>query len=392
MRYFFIAGEASGDLHAANLMKALKLQDAEATFAFMGGDKMAEIAQKPPIIHYRSLAFMGFEQVVRNIFSIHKKGKLMQKKLLEFSPDIVIPVDFGGFNFRYILPFVHRELPETSVIYYIPPKVWAWKKYRVRALKKYCSRVLCILPFEETFLQKADVPAHYTGNPCVDAVGAYYASYGKEEYKQKIVEQAFTIPEAKKDLLIALLPGSRRQELKSNLPLMIETLRTYYPDLYPVIGGAPGLTIEDYRLFLPQDYPIQIVFDATYTLLAGCKLALVTSGTATLETALIGTPQVVCYRANGRRWMNWAFKNLFPIRYFSLVNLILGRPLVKELLAAEASLDNLRLAIDNLLRAPHLITEGYDELRLLLGNTPASERAADQIVASINAKKNSPRE
>lgn len=383
MRYFLIAGEASGDLHAAHLMRAIRLRDTEAAFAFMGGDKMAEIAQCAPIVHYKDVAFMGFEQVVRNFFSIQQKGKLVQKKLLDFAPDVVIPVDFGGFNFRYILPFVHRHLPQTRLIYYIPPKVWAWKKGRVRTLRKFCAETLCILPFEEDFLKQHKVSSLYIGNPCIDAVGNYYAKHGEEVFKNQLLAQCTSIPSEKKDSLVAILPGSRRQELKSNLPLMVETLRTSFPHLHPIIAGAPGLTTEDYHPFIPNDYPIEILFNSTYTLLAGAKVALVTSGTATLETALIGTPQVVCYRAGGARWMNWAFEHLFPIRYFSLVNLILDRPLVKELLAADATPLNLRLALQEVLDVPYPIMEGYHQLRSLLGEQPASERAAKHIVESI---------
>lgn len=389
MRYFIIAGEASGDLHAANLIKAIKEEDPEAEFAFMGGDKMARESRTPPIVHYREVAFMGFGQVLRNFFSIHRIGKLIQKCMVEFAPDVIIPVDFGGFNFRYILPFVHKNLPSAHLFYYIPPKIWAWKKSRVHTLKRYCSKVLCILPFEEKFLESYGISAFYAGNPCIDAVDKYRNSYGKEEYKEAVVRRSPSLSLSQKEHIVALLPGSRRQELRSNLALMLETLHSSYPHLYPIIAGAPGLTEADYAPFIPQNCPVPILFNATYELLAAAKFALVTSGTATLETALIGTPQVVCYRANGSRWMNWAFKKFFPIRYFSLVNLILDEPLVEELLAADASPHKLRLAIESLLLSPERITDGYKRLHTLLGETPSSQRAAREIVAQASLYKRS---
>lgn len=379
MRYFLIAGEASGDMHAANLMSALRAIDSGALFAFMGGDKMSAVAQRTPVVHYREVAYMGIGPVLRNLRTIAQKGSVVQEALLRFNPDVVIPVDFGGFNFKYILPFVRKQLPNAYLPYYIPPKVWAWKKWRVNALRKQCSEVLCILPFEEAFLQQHNVRASYIGNPCVDAVDSYWDNYGKPE-RQEHLRQLLADQSEDSRPIIAILAGSRRQELKSNLPLMLETVRDYYPHLRPVIAGAPALSEEDYRPYLLEQNPVKILFGATYDLLAGAQIALVTSGTATLETALIGTPQVVCYRANGKRVMNWAFQHLFPIRYFSLVNLIADAPLVTELLAADATHTNLKRAIDTLLNNSDTLHKGYQQVRTLLGREHCSQIAAQRIV------------
>ncbi len=376
MRYFLIAGEASGDLHGAHLIRAIRQEDSCATFSFMGGDLMAKEAGNIPIIHYRTMAFMGFFPVLLHLADIHKAAMKVQKAIVDFNPDVVIPIDYSGFNFRYILPFVHKKVAKASLFYYIPPKVWAWKKGRVADLKRYCSQVFSIFPFEQDFLKSRCVNAHYVGNPCVDAVGKYWNLWGTAEIKDRIADLPIS-----GQPYVALLPGSRQSEVKSNLPLMLKTLNTYYPTYPCIIAGAPGLDLDFYKPLI-QGYNVQVFFDRTYDLLAGADFALVTSGTATLETALIGTPQIVCYRSIGLSLVNWIF-SLFPIRYFSLVNLVAQAPVIEELLSAQVTPQQLHQAIERLLVSKEKISEGYSHIRKQLGRHPVARTTAQLITHSI---------
>lgn len=365
MRYFLIAGEASGDLHGANLIQALKAQDPCATFAFMGGERMAMAAGVAPVVHYREIAFMGFLSVIKHAKDIARVASFLQDAIRSFTPEVVIPIDASGFNFRYILPFVQQELPQAAIFYYIPPKVWAWRKWRTKTLRKYVRKVLCILPFEESFFKNRGVEATFIGNPCVDAVGDYSNSWGKKK--------GDTTPP-----YVALLAGSRKGEIRSNLPIMLETMRRYYPQHLCVIAGAPGVDTSFYAPFI-EGHEASLRFDSTYDILSKADFALVTSGTATLETALIGTPQIVCYHSRGWRIENILFK-FFSVRYFSLVNLILNAPLVEELLAAEVTPERLHRAIQRLQSRHSEIVAGYDTIRQTLGTSPASHRAARHIL------------
>ncbi|WP_315555838.1 lipid-A-disaccharide synthase [Porphyromonas endodontalis] len=379
MRYFLIAGEASGDLHGAHLIRAIKAEDPSATFAFMGGDQMAYEAGRRPIVHYSKVAFMGFISVLRHLPEIRSAAHLVQQEIKDFDPHVVIPIDYSGFNFRYILPFVDKALPRTSVFYYIPPKVWAWKKRRTKKLRTLCTQVLSILPFEEEFLIRHKVNAYYVGNPCVDAVGKYWDTWGDPQMKIALCNKTpqLTIERP----IVAILAGSRRAEIKHNLPLMLSTLRTYYPEYQCVVAGAPGIEAEFYTPLI-QGHKAEVLFGQTYSILAAADFALVTSGTATLETALIGTPQIVCYRSIGSPLVNWAFSRL-SISYFSLVNLILDTPLLEELLAAKATPEHLHSAIERLLSSTQQISEGYARLRSQLGRVPAARTAAQVITRSI---------
>lgn len=378
MRYFLVAGEASGDLHGANLIRALKEKDAEATFAFVGGDMMQAEAGTAPIVHYSEIALMGFLAVFARMRAIARAGRCMQEALRQFAPQRIVAIDSSGFNFQYLIPYAHRHFPNTPLIYYIVPKLWAWRERRIRILKRYNPTLLVILPFEEKYFARHGLDATYVGNPSVEAIGDYLASYGKEEFRKSFFAKHRELDLEKP--LIALLPGSRSQELRDNLPLMLQTIRKHFPQYSPLIAGAPGRDLSDYAPYLHQHTEARVLFGETFHLLAASKLALVTSGTATLETALIGTPQVVCYRMNGSRFVNWAFKRFMKVPYFSLVNLIAEKPIVAELLGSQANEENLRNNIEELLRKPAEITQGYNLVREILGTQKASHNAAQVVI------------
>lgn len=380
MRYFLVAGEASGDLHAANLIKAILSQDSSAEFVFMGGEKMAAAAGCAPVVHYREIAFMGIAAVLKHYRGIDKAGKRMQAALLRFTPDHIVPVDSSGFNFRYLLPFAKRYLPSACISYYIVPKVWAWRSGRIKTLKRYCDKLLVIFPFEKEYFSRHGVDAIFVGNPCVNAVGKFLRSHGTETARAHLLQLLPTLDSQKP--ILALLAGSREQELRDNLPLMLRCAANHFPEYTPIIAGAPGRTPEDYTpyLQLEEGRRVQLFFDVTYPLLAAADMAVVTSGTATLETALIGTPQVVCYRMGGSRLANFTFRHLLPIPYFSPVNLIVGREMVEELLAADATEEKLAAALHRLKANLSEIREGYDELANLLEKKIVSEEAAKAII------------
>lgn len=365
MRYFIVVGEASADLHASKLIEALRQMDAEATFAFMGGELMAEASGVEPIVHYKEVAFMGFLPVLRNFAKIRRSARVVQQAILDFRPDVLIPVDFAGFNLRYILPFVKKHLT-CPIYYYIAPKLWAWQAGRIKALRKYVDLMLCILPFEEKYFSERGLPTLYVGNPCVDAT-----------------LEARCTQDIKPTEQIALLPGSRQQELASNLPEMLRATVAYAERYRVVVAGAPGLTPEDYTEYLRHYPDVELCFGATYRMVQTSRVALVTSGTATLEVALLGTPQIVLYRMGGQRWIRWVFKHFFSTPYISLVNLILGREAVPELLGAEARWQEIRNHLVALLAdtsARSLQLSSIEQLRKTLGQTSSSVLAAQAII------------
>ena len=369
MRYFIIVGEASADLHASRLVEAIKLRDAEASFAFMGGDLLAEVTGEKPIVHYRDVAFMGLIPVLMNYSKIKSAANRVQRAMLDFKPDVVIPVDYAGFNLRYILPFVKKHL-SAKLIYYIPPKLWAWKAGRIKTLRKYVDLLLCILPFEEQYFSERGVNSCYVGNPCVDATLDYYIQ-GEGARKEQI----------------AILPGSRKQELKSNLALMLESVRPYTDKYHIVVAGAPGLNKEDYQPYMSDYEHVEVVFGNTYNLVSTSKLALVTSGTATLETALLGTPEIVFYRMGGQRIARWVFETFFSVPFISLVNLILGRALVPELIGSEVNVSRIRQEIDTLLDTSNYAKqiEGIGELRNTLGQERTGKLASEAILDYVKS-------
>ncbi len=373
MKYFIVAGEASGDLHASNLMKALKEEDPAAEFAFFGGDLM--LAQGGRLIkHYRELAFMGFIPVLLNLRTILKNMKICQKEILNFNPDRLILVDYPGFNLK-IAKYVHTHT-DIPVYYYISPKVWAWKEYRVKSFKKYVDRMFCILPFEVDFFKKHNYKVEYVGNPTVDAVADYFdknASDTKELfYKENNLDCK---------PIVALLAGSRRQEIKDNLPHMLESIKKY-DDYQFVIAGAPGIETDYYQQYISA-YSCRVVFGQTYRLLRYADLALVTSGTATLETALFRVPQVVCYKTPIPQIVYWVFKNVLHTKYISLVNLIADKEIVQELFSKFFSVEAIRKEVDRLLNDESYkakMIEGYDKVISILGQPGASSCAAKKML------------
>lgn len=364
MKYYIIAGEASGDLHASNLMKELKKKDQQAEFRFWGGDLMQE--QGGTLVkHYRDLAFMGFAEVLMNLRTILGNIKFCKKDIENYRPDAVILVDYPGFNLR-IAEFV-KSLG-IKVYYYVSPQIWAWKTGRVHTIKKFVDRMFVILPFEKDFYQKYDYEVHFVGHPLLDAMKDLPELH-LAEFKSK-----HQLDERK---IIALLPGSRKQEIKVKLPIMLSVVKDF-PDYQFVVAGAPSQDENFYREVGGKD--LKIIFGKTYDLLRSADAALVTSGTATLETALLNTPEVVCYKGSrisyeiGKRVVKY-------VKYISLVNLIMDREVVKELIQNELTTSNLKSELTKILNEPKRseILNDYTELRKILGGAGASERTAELI-------------
>lgn len=378
MKYLLIAGEASGDEHGARLIASLKAVDAEAAFAFIGGDKMAQQAGVAPLYHYREIAVMGFTSVLRSMRKIGHAAQLLQEEMTSNPPDVVIPIDYGGFNLRYTLPMAHRH--GVPVVYYIPPKVWASRRRRIKRLKSYTDLCLTILPFEADYLSQRGVSARYVGNPSIQSVG-------------KLLESNAKLCDTARPY-IALLPGSREAEIARNLPIMCQAIDLLPAPWRAVIAGAPSIDRERYTPYINER--IELVTDETLPLLAGASAALVTSGTATLETALIGTPQVVAYRLPAGRLVRWAFDHLLPIRYFSLVNLIAECPVVEELLGDKVTPQRLAQALTPLLdregSAYQAQQAHYDEVRQRLDpSRVASQVAAETIYHALTTQWEPPR-
>lgn len=375
MRYFLIAGEASGDLHASNLMAALKEKDPEADFRFFGGDLMQAVGGTL-VKHYREMAFMGFIPVLLNLRTILKNMKTCEEDIRQYQPDVVILIDYPGFNLK-IAKYVKTVL-HLPVYYYISPKIWAWKQYRIKDFRRYVDRMFCILPFETEFFRKLNYAVDYVGNPSVDSVAQHCE-------KQSSLPDTFLADESLPDKpILALLAGSRRQEIKDNLPTMLEVAASY-PDYQPVIAGAPGLEPEYYRQYIGH-HPARIVFGKTYDLLQHSRAALVTSGTATLETSLFRVPQVVCYYMPGGALVNFIFRHFFHTPYISLVNLIAGREVVQELFGSRFSKQQIHDELERIIHdtpSRSEMLEGYDEVIRLLGKPGASRRTAELIFQAL---------
>lgn len=369
MKYYLIAGEASGDLHGSNLVRELKKKDEQATLRCWGGDLMEE-AGATVVKHYRDLAFMGFIEVIKNLSTILNNLKFCKADITAFKPDVIVLIDYPGFNLR-IAKWAKEE--GYKVIYYISPQVWAWKESRVKMIRNVVDKMLVILPFEKEFYEtKWDYKVDYVGHPLVQVVHDFQAKNPPaNEYSKPV---------------IALLPGSRKQELKVKLPVMLAASRAF-PQYQFVVAKAASLD-EDFYQELLKEFPlVQSVKNKTYALLAQSTAALVTSGTATLETALFGVPQVVCYKGSP---VSYAIaKRLLKIRYISLVNLIMDKPVVKELIQHEMTVDNivkeLRIILEDEKRKAEIRSD-YHQLKTLLqqgGN--ASEKAAEIIVNFLKA-------
>ena len=363
MKYLLIAGEASGDEHGARLIASLKAVDAKAAFAFIGGDKMAQQAGIAPLYHYREIAVMGFTSVLRSMRKIRLAAHLLQEEMRSNPPDVVIPIDYGGFNLRYTLPMAHRH--GVPVVYYIPPKVWASRRRRIKRLQSYTDLCLTILPFEADYLSQRGVTARYVGNPSIQSVGKLLDS------NAKLCDTARPY--------IALLPGSREAEIARNLPIMCRAVDLLPAPWRAVIAGAPSIDRAHYTPYLSER--IELVSDETLPLLAGASAALVTSGTATLETALIGTPQVVAYRLPAGRLARWAFDHLLPIRYFSLVNLIAESPVVEELLGDAVTPQRLVQALNPLLDRESTAYQTQQAQYRMVRQRLEPSRVASQVAA-----------
>ena len=377
MKYYLIVGEASGDLHASNLMKALKATDPEAQFRFFGGDLMSAVGGER-VKHYRELAYMGFVPVLLHLRTIFSNMSRCKKDIVEWNPDVLILVDYPGFNLS-IAQYV-RKNTSIPVYYYISPKIWAWKEYRIKNIKRDVDELFSILPFEVDFFAGHNYKIHYIGNPCVDAVDAFLKN--DNESRESFLE-SFSLPDKP---VVALLAGSRKQEIESNLQMMLQAMKAY-PDYQPVIAAAPGIEQEFYTPFLSKG--ARIVYGNTYRLLKHSHAALVTSGTATLETALFRVPQVVCYATPMPKLYSWLKKHFLKVKYVSLVNLISGCEVVRELVAADMNVDNVKLEIGKLLgdtKERVGMLKGYDRMIEILGEAGASEHAASIMVKLLKKR------
>ncbi len=381
MKYYIIVGEASGDLHASRLMRSLRKVDSKADFRFFGGDLMSE-AGGTRVKHYRELAYMGFVPVLLHLRTIFKNMALCKQDIVEWKPDVVILVDYPGFNLD-IAKFLHANT-SIPVYYYISPKIWAWKEYRIKNIKRDISEMFSILPFEVQFYEgKHHFPIHYVGNPTADEVTEFKASYTEtfEDFCRKNSLQA-------DKPVIALLAGSRRQEIKDNLPAMLEAASRYADKYQLVVAGAPSIPHEYYSKFI-SGHDVSIVYNQTYPLLAHSCAALVTSGTATLETALFGVPQVVCYETPIPKVIAFLRKHLIKVRYISLVNLIADKSVVTELVADTFSVENIARELGRLLPgepARTAMLDGYAEVKKRLGKENAPDNAANIMVKLLSEK------
>lgn len=375
MKYYLIAGEASGDLHASNLMQAIKEQDDNAEFRFFGGDLMQQVGGTL-VKHYRELAFMGFIPVLLNLRTILRNLEVCKKDILKFSPDVVILVDYPGFNLK-IAKYLNLNT-SIPVTYYISPKIWAWKEYRIKSFKKYVDQMLSILPFEVDFYKKHNYPVNYVGNPTVDAI------VNRKDSNQTF--QEFIEKNKLEDKpIIAILAGSRKQEIEDNLPSMLKAIEMFKSHQI-VIAGAPGIEESLYDEFIPQKNA-SLIFGQTYNILAQANAALVTSGTATLEAALLNVPQVVCYKTPVPKLSYWAFKNILHTPYISLVNLIANKEVVKELFAKFFSVENIHDETEKLLfdsRYRQKMLDEYQLIQDILGKENASEKAAKLIYTRLS--------
>lgn len=377
MKYYLVVGEASGDLHASNLMHSLKKLDKDADFRFFGGDLMKTVGGSL-VKHYREMAFMGFIPVIMNGRTILRNLSFCKRDIAEYNPDAVILVDYPGFNLK-IAKYVKTQL-KLPVYYYISPKVWAWKEYRVRSFKKYVDEMLCILPFEVNFFKKHQYDVHYVGNPTVDAIV-------NRSHKDETFIDFIESNNLQDKPIIALLAGSRKQEIADNLPSMLESVLSYADGYQFIIAGAPGITPDFYEKYIKSNSGAVVLFDQTYRILAQSDAALVTSGTATLETAILDVPQVVCYRVAAPKLSSWAFKNILHTPYISLVNLICGREIVKEYFANSFTVDNVRRELGQLLHVQRYrqnMLNNYKEMREILGESGASDKAAEVIYTKTN--------
>ena len=374
MKYFLIAGEASGDLHASHLMASLKQEDPEAEFHYLGGDLMAEQAGVQPIIHYRDMAYMGFMDVVKHLGKILGFLGTARHAIDEWRPDAVILVDYPSFNLK-VAKYAHNI--GIPVHYFISPKVWVWKEWRVKDIRRYVDHMYCILPFEPEWYQERGYTATYVGNPTVQEVSQNSRDF--PDFAGFIAQ--YGLPDRP---IIALVPGSRVREIRDNLPLMLETAARH-PEYQAVIAGAPSINEDLYREVM-GDQVVPVLRDATYPLVHHARVALVTSGTATLETALLGTPQVACYRFNGSKWSYNFYRRLLSGKYVTLPNLITDEPVIPELLMHLCTIDSIDTHLTQLLgdtSERNAQLDGYHRLAERLGTDVCTDVAAQLIKGSF---------
>ena len=381
MKYYLIVGEASGDLHASNLMRALKEKDPQADFRFFGGDLMSEVGGTR-VKHYKELAYMGFIPVLLHLRTIFRNMDLCKKDIVAWQPDVVILVDYPGFNLK-IAEYIkkHTDIP---IYYYISPKIWAWKEYRIKNIKRDVDELFSILPFEVDFFKGHQYPIHYVGNPCVDAVDAFRKTHS-ETFGEFVAANSL-----EEKPIIALLAGSRKQEIKDNLPDMLEAAKPFVADYQLVLAGAPSIDLAYYRQYIGNDVPVRIVFGQTYRLLAQAKVALVTSGTATLETALFRVPQVVCYYLAMGKVISFLRRHILKVKYISLVNLVANKEVVRELVADTMTVSNVRSELDALLNnaaCRDKMLQEYDRMIKILGPAGASHQAASKMIELLSVRK-----
>ncbi len=371
MRYYLIAGEASGDLHGSNLMKELKAADKEADFRFFGGDLMEKVGGTL-VKHYREMAFMGIVNVLFNIRTIKHNLELCQADILQYRPDVLILIDYPGFNLR-IAEFAKQH--NLKVFYYISPKLWAWKEYRVKKVRQYVDEMFTIFPFETEFYKKHGIDVHYVGNPLMDSL--------HEFHQKKRSERDFKKNNLLSDKkLVALLAGSRVQEIKRTLPLMVE-IAAFFPDFQFVIAGVKSIDASLYQKYI-QDKNIPVIYDQTYDLLSSAHSALVASGTAALETALFGVPQTVIYKVEGGCITDFVFRNfIFKMAGVSLPNIIMNRAIVPEYIQSQMTFRNVKSEMQKLLfdeSYREKIRKEYQLLAEQMGEPGCSKRAAEQMI------------
>ncbi len=370
MKYYIIAGEASGDLHGSNLMKALQQKDSEADFRFWGGDLMQDVGGTL-VKHYKELAFMGFVEVILNLRTIFKNIKLCKNDISAYKPDVIIFIDYPGFNFR-IAKWAKEEGYKTH--YYISPQLWAWKENRIKKVKRDVDQMYVLLPFEKSFYEdKHNYPVHFVGHPLLDAI---------KEFERPSFDEFIAEHNLSNKPIIALLPGSRKQEISKMLDVMLSVVDNF-SDYQFVIAGAPGQDASFYKQFLKKKQ-VSLIQNKTYQLLSLSTAALVTSGTATLETALFKVPEVVCYKGNYISYL--IAKQIITLKFISLVNLIMDREVVKELIQNEFNTKQLKAELQKILEDNHRkkIFDDYTELEHQLGDSGASQKTAELIFKDLS--------
>ena len=369
LKLYIIAGEASGDLHSSNLMSALLEENPNIDFRFWGGDKMAAIQSNGLVKHIKELAFMGFVEVLANLRTILKNIKICKADIEQYQPDAIVLVDYPGFNLR-IAEWAKSK--GIKVYYYISPQIWAWKQSRVHKIKKIVDHMFVILPFEKAFYDKFDYEVEYVGNPLIDEIAKYKKGNNSSDLKAR-----HNLDERP---IMAVLPGSRKQEVSKKLPIMLEALKGITSHQI-VVAGAPTLDQSFYESITTEAH---IIYGETYSILANSDLAVVTSGTATLETALFKVPEVVCYKGSEISYR--IAKRLIKVDYISLVNLIMNKEIVKELIQKECNPKLIRKEIDRLLLDKDYrsaMEKSYDELEKLLGGEGASKKVAQSLLRTI---------